>query len=482
MVSLRDSLDVLQMIGVCPYRIRVPEGVFEHVGPAAEQVLGLSAAEIVADPAGLLELVVDPDRSEIDETWAKLLRGETVDTREYSIRRPDGEMRYVLVSSSGVCDPAGKLVALEGACRDVTRERNDRQKLVTMLQLLEGSFDTAPVALAHLDRDMKFVRVNDAYASADGKDPSYFPGKDHFELFPNQENEKIFARVRDTGQPYRVVARPFEYARNPERGVSHWDWTLTPIKGESGEVTGLVLALVDVTERVRSLEVISRSEARIARELEKREALLHEVHHRVKNNLQVISSLLHLQSRQEESAAVQWRLQQTRDRVRAMAFVHELLYTSDDLNRVDVRRYVTALANGLTATLTPGEMSIDLSIDVDCTTVDMEQAIPCGLIISELVTNALKHAFVGRDSGSLAVSLQLVDAPEALLRVRDDGVGAPPQMLETTTTLGLKLVRTLVDQLRGEIEVRTARGTDVRIIFPLASAVPCGGAQSSESS
>lgn len=134
--------------------------------------------------------------------------------------------------------------------------------------LLEQLFDATPVLIAHLDPELRFVRVNRAYAEVDGRRPEDFPGRGHFELYPNPENEAIFRRVIATGEPYRVTARPFSYPHAPERGVTHWDWSLSPIHGADGGVIGAVLALVDVTDRVRALEVAQLSEERLRRQLE----------------------------------------------------------------------------------------------------------------------------------------------------------------------------------------------------------------------
>ncbi len=128
--------------------------------------------------------------------------------------------------------------------------------------LFDAIFHATPILIAHLDADFNFVRVNRAYAQADGKEPDFFPGKNHFSLFPNDENEAIFSQVRDTGVRYATKAKPFEYEHNPERGVTHWDWTLTPIV-EDGRVAWLILVLQNVTERVRDLEALARSEAQL---------------------------------------------------------------------------------------------------------------------------------------------------------------------------------------------------------------------------
>ncbi|WP_144393778.1 PAS domain-containing hybrid sensor histidine kinase/response regulator [Pleionea sediminis] len=119
--------------------------------------------------------------------------------------------------------------------------------------LLDHLFNNPYSPIALLDIEFNFIRVNSAYAAADQKTPINFVGKNHFELFPNDENKLIFEKVRDTGKPYHAFAKPFEYEANPERGVSHWDWTLTPVFDDSKAVSGLLLVLIDVTEHVNAL-------------------------------------------------------------------------------------------------------------------------------------------------------------------------------------------------------------------------------------
>lgn len=127
-------------------------------------------------------------------------------------------------------------------------------------ELLENMFSNIHMLIAYLDRDFNFIRVNRRYAEADGRDPDFYPGENHFDLFPNDENERIFAEVVRTGRPYHVYEKPFEYPYHPGRGITYWDWSLQPIKDASGRVTGLVLSLLDVTERRQAQEALQRSE------------------------------------------------------------------------------------------------------------------------------------------------------------------------------------------------------------------------------
>lgn len=134
----------------------------------------------------------------------------------------------------GCGSPAGAAVA---------RAKPAAPALEQAYRLLDAVFNNTHVLIAYLDPQFDFIMVNAAYAAADGRTPGFFPGKNHFGLYPSAENEAIFRRVVASGEPYRVSAKPFEYALNPERGVSHWDWSLVPIRGDDGRAAGLVLTL-----------------------------------------------------------------------------------------------------------------------------------------------------------------------------------------------------------------------------------------------
>jgi two-component sensor histidine kinase len=232
------------------------------------------------------------------------------------------------------------------------------------------------------------------------------------------------------------------------------------VRNDQGEPVAIVGVTRDITERVRADE-------RIRASLKEKEVMLKEIHHRVKNNLQVISSLLNLQSAQEQNPAILAALKESQGRVRSMALVHEELYRSSDLADIAMDSYIRKLTANLFFAYQSTPARITLDIKARDVYLPIDAAVPCGLIINELVSNALKHAFKQRDKGLISIRFHH-DGSAHVLVVSDDGVGLPKDLdIENTESLGLQLVSTLTKQLRGTIEVTRTQGTSFSMSFAL---------------
>jgi two-component sensor histidine kinase len=215
----------------------------------------------------------------------------------------------------------------------------------------------------------------------------------------------------------------------------------------------------DETERERSREELQAS-------LAEKDALLKEIHHRVKNNLQVITSLLALQSTAVEDDATRTLFDEAVNRVRAIGDIHDLLYRSPDLARVDFNLYLSRLADNLVSFYDVDGNRIHVRVDAGSVKLPLAQAIPCGLLVNELLTNALKHGFPNGRAGAVLVKLDSDDG-ECILTVSDDGVGLPPDLaVENTPSLGLRLVSVLANQLRGVLRVHREPETRFTVLFP----------------
>jgi len=207
-------------------------------------------------------------------------------------------------------------------------------------------------------------------------------------------------------------------------------------------------------------------EQQLTKSLREKELLLREIHHRVKNNLQVISSLLYLQSKKIEDSRAQVMLKESESRIRAMALVHERLYQSTDLSRIDFALYVRSLATHLFQLYGVDPNVVRLEINADRLSLSIETAIPCGLIVHEVISNSLKHAFPDGRKGTVRVELRSGEDGRIILLLGDDGTGLGSGIdLQTTESLGTSLIRALVDQLEGTLEVGGSIGTEYRIVI-----------------
>lgn len=323
-----------------------------------------------------------------------------------------------------------------------------RMSLITEPEVFEALFETPHVLVALLDDELRFVRVNEAYATAVGRTPQSMAGLAHFDLYPHEENEALFREVLRTGRPHRVRAKPFEHPDQPERPMTYWDWTLSAIRDGGGRTVGLLFQLVDVTDHI----VIEKLAA-------ERALMLREIHHRVKNNIQVVSAFLgevsytHPETRGTVDRALR--------RVGSIARMHETLLSSRDLASVDLAKYARAIATEVAMLHGRDEVVVKVSGEASAA---VDVAGPVGMILQELISNAIEHAFPERRRGCVDVTFECHDA-EYLIEVCDDGVGIPEAR---TSSNGFELVHGLCAQVGGHFEAYalTPHGTCCHLRLP----------------
>jgi PAS domain S-box-containing protein len=315
---------------------------------------------------------------------------------------------------------------------------------------LRSVLDHAPVVIWALDRDGVFTFSEGRGLDSLRLEPGEVVGRSVFEVyagFPETISDARRALAGDT------------FSSSTQIGDVAFESRYVPLKDEHGNVIGTIGVALDVTERRRVEEQIHVS-------LREKETLLQEIHHRVKNNLQVISSLLRLQSARVDDPHTLSVLTESRGRVRSMALVHEMLYQSENLARVDFGAYVRNLTGYLIRAYRTSSTRVALRSDVQDVTLGIDLAVPCGLVINELVSNALKHGFPGDREGEITIKMR-ADPDTITLVVSDDGVGLPNGLeWQRADSLGLQLVVMLVEQLEGVIELDSSAGTVFRITFP----------------
>ena len=237
------------------------------------------------------------------------------------------------------------------------------------------------------------------------------------------------------------------------------------VRDGDGNPQHFIAVVEDITAR-------RDAETALKRSLDEKEVLLREIHHRVKNNMQVISSLLSLQAANIEDASLRKLFMESQGRVRAMALIHEILYDSGDLSSIDVKKYVSRLVASLKRMFGTDAGRTRLTVESQDVTLGIDAMVACGLALSELITNSLKYAFPdGRDG---EISIQMFSVPEGGIKlvVRDNGIGLPADLdIRATNTMGMGLVVSLIEkQLRGQLEIESCQGTCFTIVIPSEAA------------
>jgi PAS domain S-box-containing protein len=442
----------------------IPSGGKEEwrwVSENIEDILGYSAAEALA-PDWWFENVHPADRSGVIGIISDLVnRG--IASREYRFMKKDrssvwlhDEMRYLAGNESKA--------EIVGTLTDINERRRAEEEILLKSAALEATDNAVLIA----DREGCIKWANPAFAALTGFSIAEAIGKRPGDLLGSGKQDADFYRrmwnTINLGHTWRGLL----VNRRKSGELYTEEMTITPVNDGAGRVSSFVAVKNDVTEKERARE-------RLEAAVNEKEALLREIHHRVNNNMQIIISLLNISSQDIQDDALREKLENITRRMHWISIIHEQFYQSKDMARIDLAVYLRQLVKRSKSEGAPGVKDIRLDCEEGVALLHLEQAIPAGLIVAELISNAMKHAFApGLEPGTIRVSQECIGAKELEIAVRDDGIGFPPGIDPgTSESMGMVLIRLLGEQLRGGVSFLSEKGgTSAVLRFPLEE---CGG-------
>ncbi|HEY3361689.1 MAG TPA: PAS domain S-box protein [Methanosarcina sp.] len=416
----------------------------------------------------LLSYLHPDDRDYVDNAVKRAIRGEPFDIDHRIIS--DGEERIVHAQGKAIFDEKNTPIRIRGIVQDITERKIAEEKIQYLANVVESSTD----AIVTVSLDSIVTSWNKGAEQIFGYAAEEILGKKVSILEPENLRGDIKQLVEKVKQGKKI--KHYESSRLKKDGtIIIISGTLSPVMDMSGKLVAISVIVRDITDRKRTEDVIKNIE--IARKKE--------IHHRIKNNLQIISSLLDLQAEKFRNrkdivdTEVMDAFVESQNRVASMALIHEELYKDGNVNTINFSSYVKELTDNLFLSYRLGNTDVSLNMVMEENLFfDMDIAIPLGIIINEIVSNSLKHAFKGRDKGIIQIELLRDENEESkskefestafVFKVSDNGMGIPEDLdIGELDSLGLQLITTLVNQLDGELDIKNNNGTEFVIRFTL---------------
>ncbi|WP_321423331.1 PAS domain S-box protein [uncultured Methanobacterium sp.] len=449
------------------------DGTILYVNQRMCDLFGYKKEEVLNH--NIFEFVDENKRNIFVEVRKKVLKGEKV-TFTPEFRRKDGSILWTLAQASPLYDGQGNQISNLFMHSDITELKKTQEALEDSHSQLEKKveqrtrelteseekyrtlFDKDPDYNLLINVDGVIVEINKALTNLLGLSKNELVGKNFTELGKMEPEDISFILGKLSLLLDGNVIEPFEIRFKDKNNDIHWGLIhITPIM-DNGKISYVLVIATDITRQ-------KSAENEIKTSLGEKEALLREIHHRVNNNMQIISSLLNLQKEYVSEDETRDVLQDSQSRVKSMAMVHEKLYLSGDLSHINFKQYTEKLVSDIFYTYESQIDRIRPIFNLENVELNMETAIPLGLIINELVANSLKFAFPNNKKGSITVEMKTKNGEYALI-VSDDGIGFPADIdFKKTNSLGLKMVNNLVNQLDGEITLDRSHGTEYKITF-----------------
>ena len=446
---------------------------------------GYSKAEMIGRP--IFDLYDDHSKEDITKSFMDVLDNGEIRNAERKVKCKDGTVMDVSLNISTLKDIDGKISYSRSIWRDITKRKQAEKDLRAAHDVLERkvtertahllavnaqliseieqrqeseekyrSLASTVDALMLVNRQCRYLFANDNYLDGFGAERNKVIGRTYDE-FHCVEHSKIFTAAVES---VFATGNPYQDEWLGVRSGTHWLRTFSSVVNNEGTITAVIVSAKDVEDR-------KIAEGQLLASLKEKELLLRELHHRVKNNIQVIGGLLDLQVRSETVPEIIEKFNDCKNQIRSMALIHEHLYRSQDLANIDLGEYVEFLAQELARFYRRDVSNNKLTVEAAKIRLGIDIAIPCGLILNELIANVFKHAFPSGRPVQIAIIIRAVQQHIEII-INDNGTGLPRDIdLATTRTVGLYLVHGLVkNQLHGNIEVDRRAGTEFRITIP----------------
>jgi len=383
----------------------------------------------------------------------------------YRITTRNGMKHWVHEQGRGVYSPDGSINSVEGFIFDNTKEKLLNDTLKTSENRLKLLFShmhsgAAIFTVDKVKKDLILIEINNAAEIMEGKKRNELIGSSFFDIFNNPSATELLTaahQIIENGEPQYLARIPFNHGKK-------YRWREAYLYSAPSHLGKEIFMLYsDITDRIIF-------EQQTIASLREKELLLKEVHHRVKNNLQIISGILKLQLYTEGEHDVKEIIQNCRNQVYSMAAIHEKLYNATNIANINIKLYIEDLVDYLNQEYTGITNTITFNVDCDPDiNLDIDTCIPCGLILNETITNAVKYAFPpGTEKKEISIQFKK-DANSYIMQISDNGIGMEDAAsISTKKSLGMELLRRLSRQLRGDASIDGMNGTTITVTFPIS--------------
>jgi PAS domain S-box-containing protein len=384
-------------------------------------------------------------------------------TGEVTLKRTDGSLFPAYLSLSYLYNTDDVVMGIMGVSRNITDLKKKELEIKNQAAKLSSIIETSSHFFFTIDRNYYFTSFNQGFKHDvfENSGQKIKIGTHFYEIIPQDlEQNRVKEFWNDKfSAVFNKEAVHFEIERSSEEGVKYFrEIYLNPIYNENGAVIEVSGIAHDITDNKIAEENLKNS-------LNEKEVLLQEVHHRVKNNMQVINSILSLQSVYTKDDSVLKILRESQNRIKSMSYIHEKLYQTKDFSKINFGDYLVELSQNLLRSYENPFHQVRLITECDEVNLNLDQAIPCGLIVNELISNSLKYAFTDDSSDCKLFVGVKAKGSEVTLTVEDNGIGIQNIDIANLESLGLQLVNTLTEQLEGRLDLEVSLGTKFNIIF-----------------